>query len=115
MHEILHVACSMFVCALRLHHVCVPPALPMSPCLLRFIKGATLLRILRQAKHAALSLRRCVWASPLLYVVADIFCLFGSCPAILPGIEMYTYSETATMRDSGQKINLIAQFFGVPA
>lgn len=31
------------------------------------------------------------------------------------GIEMFTYSETATMRSTGKPINLIAQFYGVKA
>jgi hypothetical protein len=33
----------------------------------------------------------------------------------LAGIEMYTYSETATMRLTGKKVNLIAQFYGIKA
>lgn len=31
------------------------------------------------------------------------------------GIEMYTYSETATMRGRSEQINLIAQIYGVKA
>jgi len=33
----------------------------------------------------------------------------------LAGIKMYTYSETATMRQTGKKVNLIAQFYGIKA